>query len=160
MILFITATCAFGQTKDLSEQDGSFWQQQSQTFKVGYVEGYIDAMDAAQINTAVMCAFQLKLASDSDGGKACISNAQALNFANIKVGQFVEGMDAFYKHFRNTQYPIHAAMRLVRDQIIGRPVEDIDKEMTEWRQCRADSSKCGVSAGAKDASPAPTKATE
>src|ERR1700737_2228691 len=136
VLLLLFATCAFGQNKDLSDQDGSFWQQQPQAFKIGYVEGYIEAMGNAQIRIALMCALELKLTSESDAGKACIANAQALHFDNIQIGQFIGGMDTFYKDFRNTQYPMRAAMRIVRDQIIGRSAENIDKELTNWRQCR------------------------
>jgi hypothetical protein len=127
----------------VSEQGGSFWQRESQTFKIGYVDGYIDAMGDAQFSTAAFCAFQLKLTLESDAGKACTANARAFNFEKIKVGQFVDGMDSFYKDFRNVQYPMNAAMRIVRDQINGRPAEDIEKELSAWRRCRADSSQCG-----------------
>jgi hypothetical protein len=85
---------------------------------------------------------QLHLTLESEAGKACTAEAQGLNFEMIKCGQFLDGMDAFYKDFRNTEYPLHAAIKLVRDQINGRATEDIEKELIAWRQCRADSSKC------------------
>jgi hypothetical protein len=122
--------------------DGSDWKQYSQNYKVGWIDGFVTAMDDAQGNTASLCAFQLNLRSNSPEEKACIGEAQGFNFEMIKFGQYLDGMDAFYKDFRNTDYPINWAMKIVRDQIRGRSGEDIEKELVAWRQCHADSSKC------------------
>jgi hypothetical protein len=122
--------------------DGSDWKQYSQTYKVGWIDGFVTAMDDAQGDTAVLCAFRLKLRLDSPEQKTCTDEAQGFNFEMIKFGQYLDGMDAFYKDFRNTDYPINWAMKIVRDQIRGRSAEDIEKELAAWRQCYADSSKC------------------
>jgi hypothetical protein len=118
--------------------DGSDWKQYSQSYKIGWIDGFVTAMSDAQINTAGLCAFQLNLRVDSAEGKACTAEAQGFNFEMIKYGQFLDGMDAFYKDFRNMEYPINWAMTIVRDQINGRPAEDIEKELVAWRQCRAE----------------------
>lgn len=122
--------------------DGSDWKQYSQSYKVGWIDGFVTAMSDAQTGTAFLCALQLKLRLDSPEEKACTGEAQGFNFEMIKFGQYLDGMDAFYKDFRNTDYPINWAMKIVRDQIRGRPAEDIEKELVWWRQCHADSSKC------------------
>ena len=96
------------------------------------------------MGTAVLCAFQLKLRLETSEGKACAEEAQSFNYEMIKYGQFLDGMDTFYKDFRNIEYPITGAMRIVRDQIQGRSQEDIEKELAAWRQCHADSSKCST----------------
>jgi hypothetical protein len=72
---------------------------------------------------------------------------------NASSRQFLDGMDAFYKDFRNTEYPLNGAIKLVRDQINGHAAEDIEKELVAWRQCHADSSKCLTLAGPQQASP-------
>src|ERR1035438_222110 len=122
--------------------DGSDWKDYSQNYKVGWIDGFVTAMSDAQIHTGFMCALQLKLQAESTESKACTDEAQGFNFEMIKFGQYLEGMDAFYKDFRNRDYPINWAMKIVRDQIRGRPAEDIEKELVAWRQCHADSSKC------------------
>jgi len=122
--------------------DGNDWRQWSQNYKVGWIDGFVSAMSNAQMGTAALCAFQLHISVDSKEEKACVAEAQGFNFEMIKYGQFLDGMDAFYKDFRNTEYPITSAIRLVRDQINGRPAEDIEKELVACRQCHADSSKC------------------
>lgn len=107
---------------------------------------------------AMLCAFQLNLASESKEQKACIEHAQSLNYEKIKYGQYLDGMDAFYKDFRNLDYPIDGAIRIVRDQIRGRSADDIEKELASWRQCHADKSKCGIPANTdKPQGPPPPK---
>jgi hypothetical protein len=136
--------------------DGSNWKQFSEAYRIAWIDGFVTAMSDAQLSTALLCAFQLNLGTQSTEGKACIAQAQGFNFGKIKYGRFLDGMDAFYKDFRNTEYPINGAMRIVRDQINGRSNEDIEKELAAWRQCQADSSKCGITASpAKPAVPAP-----
>ena|ERR1700688_217050 len=136
--------------------DGNDWRQWSQNYKVGWIDGFVSAMSNAQMGTAALCAFQLHISVDSKEEKACVAEAQGFNFEMIKYGQFLDGMDAFYKDFRNTEYPITSAIRLVRDQINGRPAEDIEKEMLEWRQWHAGVSKCLPASPAPASAPKPT----
>ena len=122
--------------------DGSDWKQWPVDYKVGWIDGWSTAMSHAEITTVGMCAFQLHLNADTKQGKVCIEQSQSFDFEEIKYGQYLEGMDVFYKDFRNAEYPIAGAIKLVRDEIRGRPAEDIEKELVEWRQCHADASKC------------------
>ena len=108
-------------------------------------------MSQAQLETAFLCAFQLNIPADSKEGRACTTQAQSLNFENIKFGQYLDGLDNFYRDFRNTEYPLNGAITLVRDQIRGRPEAEIEKELESWRQCHADSSKCSTPASSKQA---------
>jgi hypothetical protein len=137
--------------------DGSDWKQYSQSYKVGWIDGFVTAMSDAQIGTALLCAFQLKLRSETAEAKACSDEAQGFNFEMIKFGQYLDGMDAFYKDFRNTDYPITWAIKIVRDQIRGRSAEDIEKELVAWRQCHADRSKCVTPASSTKPPPPATK---
>jgi|SRR5579859_296646 len=156
-VLLLLVCCAFGQSKDITDENGTDWHSSTQAFKIGYVEGYISAMTYAQINAAFLCSFGLNLKPDSEDSNKCGDYARSLYFAKMTVGQIVDGMDAFYKDFRNIQYPMHAAIRMVRDEINGRPGDDIEKELTAWRQCRADSSKCGIPTNSNQTPPATKK---
>ena len=127
---------------DVGVADGSDWKQFSQSYKVGWIDGWVTAMSDAEFSTATLCAFALHIKLGSDEEKACTTEAQSFNFEMIKYGQFLDGMDAFYKDFRNTEYPLNGAIKLVRDQINGRPAEAIEKELISWRQCHADKTKC------------------
>jgi len=141
-IAMLLLSCSLWARNSVGVGDGSDWRRFSQEYKIGWIDGFVSGMSDAQTGTAFMCGLQLKLSAESNEGKACVAEAQGFNFEMIKYGQFLDGMDAFYKDFRNAEYPITWAMKLVRDQINGRSAEDIEKELLTWRQCRADSSKC------------------
>src|SRR5450755_4012292 len=91
--------------------DGSDWKDYSQDYKVGWIDGFVTAMSGAQIQTGFMCVFQLKLQAESAEFKACTDDAHGFDFEMIKFGQYLEGMDAFYKDFRNRDYPINGALK-------------------------------------------------
>jgi hypothetical protein len=154
-ILLLSSSLSARNTAGVA--DGADWRQFSQDYKVGWIDGFVSASDDAQMSTAVLCAFQLNLRMESKELKACTEEAQSFNYEMIKYGQFLDGMDTFYKDFRNTEYPITSAMRIVRDQIQGRSQADIEKELVAWRQCHADSTKCStpVNTEKQPAPPAP-----
>ena len=156
VILFLSPAL-WGRTST-GVADGTDWKQYSESYKVGWIDGFATANSDAELGVAILCTFQLNLRVDSTEEKTCTGVAQGLNYETIKFGQYLDGMDAFYKDFRNTDYPINWAMKIVRDQIRGRSAEDIEKELVAWRQCHADSTKCSLPASpAKQPPPAPAK---
>lgn len=157
-MLFLSS-CLFAQanngSNEFSSIDGADWQRFDEDIKLGYVVGYADAETGAHMLVGFFCSWQIK--ADSEAAKICTADANSLNFGGIAVRQLRDGMDTFYKDFRNRQVPLSMAMHLVRDQINGRPAEDIEKELTAWRQCHADSSKCSTPTGVTKQPPAPAK---
>lgn len=151
--ILLLSTSLWGRNS-VGVADGSDWKQYSQSYKVGWIDGFVTAMSDAQTDTAVLCGFQLHLRLETAEGKACTDEATGFNFEMIKFGQYLDGMDLFYKDFRNTDYPISWAMKIVRDQIRGRPAEDIERALVWWRQCHADSSKCTPASSTKPTPPA------
>jgi hypothetical protein len=154
LVTLLLLPCSLWGRNASGVADGSDWKQYSQAYKIGWIDGWVTAMSYAQISTAFLCAFQLHVSSESEEQKACTAEAQQFNFEMIKYGQFLDGMDTLYKDFRNTEIPTNMAIRIVRDQINGRGAEDIEKELIAWRQCHADSSKCGTAASPKETAPA------
>jgi len=155
--LLLMVSLGYAQDSDLLEADGTNWQRASDSYKTGFVAGYISGMGDAHTGLVIFCTFDLNLKANSPELQKCSKRAYSYNFTEITVRQFVAGMDAFYKDFRNTQFPMHGAMRIVRDQINGRPADEIEKELVAWRQCHADSSKCDYSKPEKQTTPEPTK---
>jgi hypothetical protein len=136
--------------KTVADLAGSDWREFSEAVRDGYVAGYLSAMFQAEA-LATVCeatAVATKVTADSpaaDLAKICVHERNEFRFAEVAgVAQYREGMNAFYKDFRNLQVPLSKAIELVRDQIGGRAAEDIEKELVEWRQCHADSSKCST----------------
>ena len=154
-VLLLSACCVGQERKDF-DSDGSYWREHAEGAKTQYVMGYISAMAFAQMNSGFVCMFVDP--KKAEAVNFCVSTAQGFDFNNITVGQLVNGMDTFYKDFRNFPVPLPMAMRLVRDEIKGRTPEDVEKELVGWRQCHADSSKCKAVIDSA-AAPAPASTT-
>lgn len=149
LLLFGPSVLAQTQShKTFDDLDGSDWQQFSDAVRDGYIAGYVSAMFQAETFATVceMAAMTQKVAADSpaaDLARICVAERKEFRFAAVAgVAQYREGMNAFYKDFRNVQVPLSKAIGIVRDEITGRSPEDIQKELTQWRLCHADSSKC------------------
>lgn len=145
--------------KTVDKLDGSDWQQFDDVARGAYIVGYVSAMFQAEV-LATICEAAVavdKLTADSTVAKICVEERREFRFAEVAgVAQYRDGLNAFYKDFRNAQVPLTKAIGLVRDEINGRSPEDVEKELTQWRQCHADSSKCANTATpAKPSPPAP-----
>ena len=88
LVVLLLLPCSLWGRNSAGVADGSDWKQYSQTYKIGWVDGWATAMSNAQINTAMLCAFQLNVKLESEEGKACVAQAQSFNFENIKYGQY------------------------------------------------------------------------
>jgi len=68
--------------------------------------------------------------------KMCLSDTQ-FDYDSISMGQFVEGMNVFYRDYRNKQLQAGWAIQYARDAIKGKPARELDAEVTLWRRCSA-----------------------
>src|SRR5437588_9212736 len=59
------------------------------------------------------------------------------DFDGITMGQFVDGVDAFYKDYKNKQLAITWALEYVRDEIKGKPSAELTAKLEMWRRCQA-----------------------
>lgn len=69
--------------------------------------------------------------------RLCIKNNEMYDYDGITTGQFVDGIDAFYKDFRNRQVETASAIEYVRDQVRGKPAEELESKLSLWRRCAA-----------------------
>jgi hypothetical protein len=53
------------------------------------------------------------------------------------MGQFVDGMDAFYTDYGNKQLDVGWAIEYVRDKIKGKPAKELEAKVAMWRRCSA-----------------------
>lgn len=124
--------------------DGIWWSQMSPAFKLGWVGGYAKAMDLAGTLQMAACAAEMpmyqKQFPDVDAKeilqRMCLSN-KAFDYDGITMGQFVEGMDAFFKDYRNRQLEVGWAIQYVRDEIKGKPTQELEAEAATSRRCSA-----------------------
>ena len=122
--------------------NGYWWVDKSLDFKLGFASGYVLAMVNATDAAAFRC-----LAANNGGTlptkypgdealNACLKEAEAttLSFNNIPMGQLVDGVNEFYKDFRNKNLTIGVAMRYARDALKGKTDKELQDELTDWRK--------------------------
>jgi len=137
-------------------------------FKLGWVTGYAKAMDLAGTIQMSTCASNMPLYKEKYPNvdpkeilqKMCLSSTE-YDYDGISMGQFVDGMDVFYKDYRNRQLEVGWAIQYVRDEIKGKPAQELNAEVALWRRCSA-AYKTGETdkiskACAPDEATAPTK---
>jgi len=73
-------------------------------------------------------------------------------FENITVGQFLSGVNAFYRDYRNQSIPVNYAMQYVRDDVNGKSPAELNADLLWERKCIADPKTCTQS---KPGSPKP-----
>jgi len=66
-------------------------------------------------------------------------------FENIAVGQFLGGVDVFYRDYRNQSIPVNYALQYVRDEIHGKSPEEQNNDLLWERRCIADPTTCSES---------------
>jgi hypothetical protein len=123
LIVMLLAVSAFAQKP---KNDGNFWVNSSPSFKIGWVS----------------CAATLPMYAEKYPNiapkdlmqKLCLDN-KSTDFDAITMGQFVDGMDQFYRDFRNKQLYMTWAIEYVRDQLKGKSADDLSVELTTWRNC-------------------------
>lgn len=129
---------------DKTDLDGYWWEKFDASFKLGWVSGYAKAMDLAGSSQMLTCASNMpmyvKEFPNTDPKvilqKMCLSDTQ-FDYDSISMGQFVDGMNAFYKDYRNKQLEVGSAIQYARDAIKGKPAHELDAEVTLWRRCSA-----------------------
>jgi hypothetical protein len=145
--LAVTATlilCSCALSAADKPLDGIWWSQMSPAFKLGWVSGYAKAMDLAGSLQIATCAAELpmyqkqfpNLDAKDIMQRMCLSNT-TFDYDGITMGQFVEGMDTFFKDYRNRQLEVAWAIQYVRDEIKGKPAQELEAEIVTWRRCTA-----------------------
>ena len=141
LLLFalVAAANSFGQKQDA--HDGFWWSEKSESFKLGYVAGYVEAMVTSSNSPVWKC-----LAEKNGGtipaeypGRAMLEECGKaadphFDYSGIPFGQLQEGVDHFYKDFRNKRININAAISYVRDQLRGKPADELDAALAFMRK--------------------------
>jgi hypothetical protein len=127
---------ATAQVKTAREYNGYWWNDTSQTFKLGFVSGYILALSPLFDVMGLKCAMDAQrkrgLPPDQYPGdevlKSCIQSPEVAvyDFTNLRFGQLLEGVDEFYKDFRNKGVDIDFAMGYVRDELKGKSPDKLE----------------------------------
>ena len=137
LLIALTFAVSVSGRAPSDSHDGFWWTRSPETFKLGFVSGYVMAIISARNALAFQC-----LASKNGGVvgpdelKACNEAPEQSHFPtfdNLRVGQLEEGVDEFYKDFRNKNLSIEIALRYVSDQLNGKPESELQSELARWR---------------------------
>jgi hypothetical protein len=162
----IVLLCSYSLPAEKPKFDGYWWGGETPTFKLGWVQGWAQAMDSAFAASMGTCMGNMPMYQKQFPNvdakqlvqKFCLDNS-AYDFDGITMGQFVDGIDTFYKDFRNKQIEIGWAIQYVRDQVKGKSAQDLEAEVTMWRRCTAaiqtgNSEQIGKACGPDNSAPA------
>jgi hypothetical protein len=146
-LLFATTLRVMGQSAS-DARNGYWWQSCPDLMKVGYVEGYVEGSDASSTvwkmewklyrNIEPKVHDNINRTSDKNlsqfASKLPGFSGQLVDFSGIRFGQYVGGLDAFYKDFRNMSIHVEDAMPYIRDQIKGDDKKELDIELSLLRK--------------------------
>lgn len=82
------------------------------------------------------------MTKDSNGKVSSCSTEAARSFEDMDTkyfrgvtnSQIADGLDAFYKDYRNRSIKVHDAVWLVVNSIAGKPQRDLDEMIESWRK--------------------------
>jgi hypothetical protein len=136
-ILIASATLIFcigiGQAQSSSQGgDGFDWNKATQSWKLGYVTGFIDAASWAggNVDGAVSV---LKSLSPEDR-RILTEGKKVLDYYNIPYVQLIDGMNDFYADNLNKAIKWGRALSYVRDCIHGERKEYLENELNFERK--------------------------
>jgi len=128
----LMAAPSFGQDRPATRTNGNWWNALNDLAKYGYIIGYTDGSSKADATWADgLCKPQVPAKY-----LAAVQNGN--DYSEFTIGQLVEGLNQFYKDFRNTKILTRDAMMVVRQQISGVPQKEIDEGLEFLRQTALD----------------------
>ena len=122
----------FGQANNLP-RDGNWWRGLSKDFKGAYVAGLFDGAFVGYDYS------YWNLAAESTD-KPCVDkmtesfNDNLRHLKNKKSGQIADGLDEFYKDFRNRSIRVRNAISYISLEISGASKEKLEKVLRDLRK--------------------------
>src|SRR5438105_12885178 len=127
----------FGQEKPLLRLDGYWWARQDQANKVTFAFGF--AAGATESSAEAKEFFSLLHCKEETQKVANLkSHLDDWNFSSIAAPQLVEGVDEFYRDFRNKGIHVVRAMLYVSAQIRGVPSDELAHRLDGLRKLAAE----------------------
>jgi hypothetical protein len=128
VLLFVALpfSCVLAQTS--TQRDGNWWRDKDDIAKLDYVIGIFDGMELGHDFTF------WDIEGAKEKGSSCLDQALSSYskfsgkfFANVTSSQIADGLDVFYKDYRNRSIRVYDAIWVVANNIAGTPQEKIDK---------------------------------
>jgi hypothetical protein len=93
----------------MTGHDGTWWHSKGEPYRDGFLNGYRSG-----------------IARTNGTGKS--------DYASIKNEQIIQGLDSFYKDFRNINVQVEDAMGYVKDELSGKSDADLAAELQTLRK--------------------------
>jgi hypothetical protein len=124
----VLVSCVGVGRADASDRLNGFdWNKADQGYKVGYINGYIDAAvkEEAVLNIELR---DLELLSAKDR-QLLATEKNDWDYLNITYGQLLEGMNNFYNDNLNKAISWSTALSYVRGSIHGEPKDVLERKL-------------------------------
>lgn len=114
-----------------TRRDGNWWLEQTQYAKAAYVVGFFDGTHLG----AEFSFWKFK-----DDPSAIAKTTESFEFYGDKFlkgvtnEQLADGLDAFYKDYRNRKIRLHNGVWLTLNAIAGTPQADLEKMVENFRK--------------------------
>jgi hypothetical protein len=135
-ISFVILLCCLlstvaGNAQQENPHNGFWWIRMSENFKLGFVTGYAKAMTTMFDAGTLACLVE----KGDEAMRSCVQTKMVpFDFAKIQFVQFSEGLDEFYKDFRNKAIDVDFGIRYVRDQLKNKKsAKELDEELSNYR---------------------------
>jgi len=143
VVLVIWGSAYGGEYTDVTDLDGNTWKMLPKSWKFGFVHGFISGIsvalsEAAPINKNINFLPEVVYYLDATTKtkkkwyiRACKFPAEKVEMYNITVDQLCEGIETFYKEYRNRNIEMVNAIYIVKAEIRGKDPGYI-KAQTRW----------------------------
>ncbi len=116
--------------------NGYWWLDASELVRLAYVVGFVDGAEQGR--------FWLGIISQAKGNTVTKASADYVNgqldYNRIRFGQFKDGLDEFYKNYKNKSILVDDAFGYVRDSIRGVDQTQLVQELETLRKQSVSSS--------------------
>jgi hypothetical protein len=125
------ALCFPLHAQDNTRRDGNWWREQTPSGKITYMTGFFDGMGLGH-NFAYWNNVNDKVCAPKIVGSYDFYSDKFLKeVTNI---QLADGLDEFYKDYRNRSIRISDGVWLVLNSIAGTPQAELDKRIENFRK--------------------------
>jgi len=115
-------------------RDGNWWRTESEVAKLWYVAGFFDGMDLGNNFSYWGIAEQKSKSNCSGQAVESFSALKSRYLKNVTNFQIADGLDDFYKDYRNRRILVSNAVWLVINSIAGTPQKELDIMIENWRK--------------------------
>lgn len=128
--LLVLSTASFAQDKN--RRDGNWWLSLEQVDKTNYMVGFFDGAELGR--NFSYCGFSGTAKANCLGyTMKSFNDYEEKYFSNVTNGQVADGLDAFYKDYKNRSIKVSNAVWLVLSSIAGTPQKELDKKIENVR---------------------------